>query len=345
MAANFDWIKRLGSGHFGEVWLARDTGLNAIRAVKLIPPDKVFNPSNFFQEAQVLKLAEHANVVRIEETGKMADGRLYVVMQYHKRGSLDDEAKGAYVALTRAKRIMIDVLRGLEHAHSKGVLHCGIKPANILIGNANEGVLSDFGLAVPAGADLNAMGVKDYFFVMHLAPECHRKRRFSITTDLYAAGVTMYRLINGDSYLPSLTPQEIMKEAARGRFPSRSKFREFIPRPLRALVNKAIQVEPSKRFQTASQMRHALETLTLRMNWNEAILPNGVRWLGSRKSYCYEITRLREKRGEWSVVAKKGRSKTSLRRITNLCHKGYRKVKAEQLTRRMLQDYVLGKLN
>src|SRR5690242_8960437 len=99
MASTFERIQRLGSGHFGEVWLARDTGLNVHRALKLIPKDRLINPSNFFQEAQALKVAEHPNVVRVEETGFMRDGGIYVAMEYLQGGSLEDQGKGSYVPL------------------------------------------------------------------------------------------------------------------------------------------------------------------------------------------------------------------------------------------------------
>ena len=87
MAANFDFIRRLGAGHFGEVWLAEDTGLGVPRAVKLIRPDKIINKSNFFQEAQVLKLVEHTNIGKVEDTGTMNDGNIYVAMEYLPKGS------------------------------------------------------------------------------------------------------------------------------------------------------------------------------------------------------------------------------------------------------------------
>ncbi|RKY24578.1 MAG: hypothetical protein DRP62_03460, partial [Planctomycetota bacterium] len=209
MAANFDFIKRLGSGHFGEVWLAFDTGLNVKRAVKLIPRSKVLDPDNFFHEAQILKAAEHPNVVRVEETGEMSDGRIYVAMEYLPKGSIEDEAKGAYVDLTRAKRIMIDALRGLEHAHSQGIVHRDIKPANILISHNSEGKLSDFGLAIPRGFDLKKLGTKDYAYILHIAPEVHQRKKYSIASDIYACGATLYRLVNGDRYLPSLSPAEV----------------------------------------------------------------------------------------------------------------------------------------
>ncbi|MBI1954952.1 MAG: serine/threonine protein kinase, partial [Acidobacteria bacterium] len=240
MAGQFDFHERLGAGNFGEVWLVTDTGLNAERALKVIPPDKVLNKQNFFQEAQLLKAVEHPNIVRVHETGSLADGRLYVAMEYLSKRSLEDEAKGSYIPLTRAKRLMIDVLRGLGYAHSKDVIHRDIKPANILVGDSSEGKLSDFGLAVPSGLDLKGLGVKDYAYTLHLAPEVKSPNDYTVLTDIYACGVTLYRLVNGDTFLPTIPPAEVLKLARQGKFPDRTAYRDFVPRPLRLITNRAL---------------------------------------------------------------------------------------------------------
>lgn len=344
MATTFDMKERLGSGHFGEVWRVIDVALGTVRALKLIPPAKVFNPKNIFHEAQVLKSAEHPNVVRVEETGTMADGRIYIAMEFLPKGSLEDEAKGAYVELTRAHRIMIDALRGLQHAHNKGLLHCDIKPANIMVGNSNEGKLSDFGLAIPAGVDFQALGVKDYAYVIHLAPEVIRNRKYSVQSDIYAAGVTLYRLVNGDGYLPVIDHLTRRQAILDGDYPDRTHYREFIPRPLRAFINRAMDPMAGKRFKNADDMRHALERITLQMNWRESLTPDGIRWVCGWDGRCYEVTRSVRKDKTWFVEYCKGNSKHDLRRVNALCGKAMSKTKAEQLTRRILQDHVLGRL-
>ena len=78
MTARFELIERLGSGYFGEVWLALDTSLDVRRAVKLIPQSKVLDPDNFHREAQVLKTVENPNTVRVDEAGILADVSIYV---------------------------------------------------------------------------------------------------------------------------------------------------------------------------------------------------------------------------------------------------------------------------
>ena len=344
MAGKFDIKERLGAGHFGEVWKVIDTGLNAVRALKLIPPQKVMNPNNIFQEAQILKAAEHPNVVRVAETGTMVDGRIYVAMEFLQKGSLEDEAKGAYVDMTRAQRIMIDMLRGLQHAHEKGLVHRDIKPANILVGNNGEGKLSDFGLAVPRGVSLKALGAKDYAYVLHLAPEVIQTRRYSVASNIYAAGVTLYRLVNGDSFLPTIDPLDVQQAIIDGRYPDRNRYRFFIPRSLKALINRSINENSLRRFKSADEMRHSLERLTLQMNWKEQTLANGFRWSAGWNNRCYEVTLILQSDKTWHVETKRGKSKRSLRRITSFCHEKLTKTKAEKVTRRILQNHVLGRI-
>lgn len=345
MAEKFDLRTRLGAGHFGEVWLAIDTTLNAERALKLVRPEKVVDCNNFFGEAQTLQQASHPNIVEVKEAGTMSDGRLYVAMEYLPKGSLDDEAKGAYVPLTRAKRIMVDLLRGLEWAHSKSIVHRDLKPGNILVGSAGEGKLSDFGLAVSLKAvDLPAHA-KSYAYVAHLAPEVLRGGRYSIVSDIYAAGVTLYRLVNGDSFLPSADMSRIRSLIVDGKYPDRGRYREFIPRHLKMVINKAMEVDTTKRFVDAAAMRRALEQVEIRVNWQEQRIQNGVRWtaVAGRARKCYEVQRTQGRKGKWSVSASRGTSRTSLRRMGELCRSNLGQRDAESLTRRILQDFVIGK--
>lgn len=343
MSVNFDFKRRLGSGFFGEVWLAREAGLDTDRAVKLIPPGKIPNQTNFFHEAQLLKAAEHPNVVRVEDTGTMADGRVYVAMEYLEKGSLEDEASGAYVDLTRARRIMVDTLRGLEYAHNQRILHRDIKPANILVGSNGEGKLSDFGLALPVGIDPTTIGMKGYMYTLHLAPEVHDGAPYDELSEVYSCGVTLYRLVNGDSYLPA-PDTDLAKQVEEGKFPDRTHYREFIPRPVRMVINRALNIDPAERYQSAAELRHALERLELNMNWNESTLSQGMRWVSGWDLRTFEVVRLHTRGKGWCVTVRKGRSKHTLRRVTSLCSDGLTKGKAEQNSRRILQDFVLGKL-
>jgi len=345
MNSKFQFKKQLDSGNFGDVWIALNMGLNVINAVKLIPQEKVIDRENFFREAQILKALEHHNIVRVEDTGMCDDGRIYVAMEYLSKGSIEYHTKGCYLQLSRAKAIMIDILRGLEHAHSNGILHRDIKPSNILIGDADEAKLSDFGLAVDMRRNSYVPGAETYAYVSHLPPEIFAGRHHSVKSDIYACGVTLYRLVNGDSYLPKLPPMEIASQIIAGKYPNRRRYRDFVTRHLRIIINKAMHLEASKRYESAVEMRHALEQVVVKKDWQEYVIPNGIKWTCGYHNKCYEVKRTYKPDNTWDVEVKKGRHMDTLRRVNRLCEYGLAEKEAEQVTRSILQRFVLGKLN
>jgi len=103
-------------------------------------------------------------------------------------------------------------------------------------------------------------------------------------------------------------------------------------------------IDPLKRFQTAEEMRHALEQLNICMNWHEKTLSDGTRWVSGWDKKCYEVVRIRASNNKWSITTRKGSSRKKLRRTTALCYNDLTKAKALQITKRVLQDYVLGKV-
>jgi len=265
--SDYKKIRKLGSGFFGEVWLTYDLALDENRAVKYVTESRISDPTDFYKEPRFLKELRHSYIVRVEDAGKTKEGTLYIAMEYLERGSLEDIFKNGPVFLRKAKVIICGVCWALEYAHhEKGVIHCDIKPANILLGDDGKAKLSDFGLAthIPEGGSAPFEKV----YLAHIAPEAYTRREMNVLTDVYALGVTAYRLINGDSYLPEIdTREELIDRIMEGKYPDRQRYRPCVPTQVRRVVNKAMNIDPSKRFQCASQFRLALEAIDLRCSW------------------------------------------------------------------------------
>jgi len=314
MADTFTPKSRLGAGAFGEVWLAYDGALDIDRAVKLILPNRITSQENFFEEAQILKRLEHPNIVRVDDAGRMDDGRLYIAMQYEAAGSIADRAAGAPMPTRDALALVCGALRGLEHAHNCGVVHRDIKPGNILIGSSGEGKLSDFGLATYVGAG-GAASPQGY--IAHAAPEIIRDEYASVLTDIYAVGVTLYRLLNGDDYL---TPPEDRETAiCDGRFPDRNRYRLFIPRSLKTIVNRAMHVEPQSRYQSSRDLRQALERTRIACNWYEEPISDGILWRTKLKNKAVEVMLTRLSDGRYRICTTR-QTAAGARRVTACCH-------------------------
>jgi hypothetical protein len=150
--------------------------------------------------------------------------------------------------------------------------------------------------------------------------------------------MTFYRIANGDQYLGNIDGLDLDDDIIAGTFPDRTKYRSFVPRQLRTVINRAMQPDSTKRFHTAAEFRHAIEAIPIEMNWKERLRPNGIEWRGASRGRFAVITL-----EGGSVTVRRGTSKDTLRRSNSLCltsdpHK------AEQHARRLLQDFVLGRL-
>jgi serine/threonine-protein kinase len=261
-------------------------------------------------------------------------------MEYLKHGSIETEAAGGYVCLSRARRLMVDILRGLEYAHSKNIIHRDIKPANILVGNSDEGILSDFGLAFQDLATVDLTSVKQYQYLLHLAPEVKKFKDYTKLSDVYACGMTLYRLVNGDSFLPALAPRDARALAILGKFPDRSKYLDFIPKKLRTLINKALNIDPTKRFQSASEMRHALERIAIHADWTESRTTSGKQWTCEKRAIKYMVKKDKSSNGTWAVTFSKGKSISKMRRVNEFCASGLSSSDASAMVREALQEVV-----
>ncbi|MGB9303757.1 MAG: serine/threonine-protein kinase, partial [Mycobacterium sp.] len=190
-------IQCLGAGFFGEVWLEHDTGLDRPCAAKHLDPTFFSKGSNVFAEAQTMRAAGENDYVVTVYSAELENGEAVIRMEYLSNGSVDDMYKGSPIPVGEAVRIMEDACRGISHLHTQDILHRDIKPANLLLADSGKVKVSDFGLACEL-ADAKSAPPRSY--PIHLPPEAAIAGS-GITTiagDIYAAGVTAYRLLNGD---------------------------------------------------------------------------------------------------------------------------------------------------
>jgi serine/threonine-protein kinase len=270
----------LGGGHFGEVWLEMDTGLGRRCAAKYLDPKLLAPGAEAFAEAKTMVAAEHDHVVLVY-SAELESGKPVIRMEYLPDGSVEDKHSGNPVPVAEAVRIMEDACRGIEHLHVRKILHRDIKPANLLITPTSRIKVSDFGLSCPIAT---AAGATRKWYTRHLPPE-DAKKGTGITTpagDVYAAGVTAYRLLNGDHALRGIvTPgSDPMDLIAKGRYPNRKFWLPHTHDRLRKVVNKAMNVDPNKRYVDARSFRRALEQARPQVSWWPTSPATGLGWEG-----------------------------------------------------------------
>ncbi|WP_327049349.1 protein kinase [Microbispora sp. NBC_01189] len=193
----------LGRGGMGAVWLAWDTALERLVAMKEIPlwpygERTEVQRERALREARSLAQIQHPSIVVVHDVFE-ADGRPWIVMAHVEGVSLDDQIREGVLAERKAASVARDVLGGLTAAHAAGVVHRDVKPANILISRAEKVVLVDFGIAQISGtsgltARSRLLGTPEF-----MAPEQIKGEAASAASDLWSLGVTLFWAVEGRS--------------------------------------------------------------------------------------------------------------------------------------------------
>jgi eukaryotic-like serine/threonine-protein kinase len=255
----------LDSGGMAEVWRARDEVLGGRPvAVKILHDNLARDPGfleRFRMEAVAAARLSHPAVVRVFDTG--VDGEVcFIVMELFEGQNLAEilEDRG-HLDPPEAASIAQSILDALHHAHAQGVVHRDVKPANVLIGPGGAVKVTDFGIAKAAFAgDITTTG-KLLGTALYLAPEQVADKPADHRTDLYAAGVVLYEMLTGRPPFKAETDlaTATMRLTQDPRPPGA--LRAGIPRAMEQVVMRALAREPEERFQSAEEMRMALDRM------------------------------------------------------------------------------------
>jgi len=266
------------------------------------------------KEAKRLVELGHRNIVDIYDADYLSENKgIYISMEYLENGSVDNFG---FISIFRLKQICLDVLSALEHAHSRNYIHRDIKPSNILIAKDGTSKLSDFGIAT----QLDALGTTTpRGYMKHLAPEFFRDERYSVSSDIYAMGVTMHRMINEDpSHLNGMGDSQLKHAIINGEYPSREEYRPDVPTKLMRLINRALATNPENRFSSASEMAIELRGVKVKCEWTRNERETCVEWDGKTDGKKISVLCSRENRE--IITKQKRKGAKSLRRINRLCY-------------------------
>jgi len=254
----------LGRGGMGSVYRARDLGLDRQVAIKVIRADLVRDAAaheRLKREAQTLARLQHPSIVMVFDFGALADGSPYLVMELVKGNDLRHElVREGRLEPERVSRILTAICGAMAAAHGEGVLHCDLKPENVLLPDDGvEAKVLDFGVAraigvetgarvhggrgapgnVPATVEDPIVGTPAY-----MAPEQLRGEAPDARTDVFSLGVIAYEMLVGDLPFGGGSAGEVVLAQARGLPPAGV---ESLPGPLSRAVRAALAREPDRR--------------------------------------------------------------------------------------------------
>lgn len=295
--------ERLGKGAFGEVFCGEDPAHGKV-AVKLLKRDQFVDNTkwqNFkagcLGEAKNLAKASHPNVVKVHHVVEARDGdSVAICMEFCPGGSLQQTFETGPMTLSAVRKVGTEILMGLGVIHSRGMIHRDIKPANILWNDQCVAQISDFGLVTD---DLVLGYASQAGYVDHIAYEVWNGKGCSVRSDIWAVGMTLYRLLHGQLwYGERPRPSDIVKN---GGFAETLSWLPHIPKAWRRVIRKMLNDDSSARYQCAAEALNGLAKLPITPTWQTTVENDLVCWeqIKGNRRIVVEWERISPRRYEW----------------------------------------------
>ncbi len=258
----YEVVQELGQGGMAIVYLARDPLIKRQVAVKVLPRQFTFDPqfrARFQREAEIIATLEHASIVPVYDFGEH-EGQPFIVMRYMSGGTLTDLLNKGPLLIPEIAMLFQRIGSAVDYAHRLGVIHRDIKPGNILFDAQGEASLSDFGIAKLAESTVaftstgGMVGTPAY-----MSPEqALGEKNLDGRCDIYSLGVVLFQALSGELPFKADTPMGVAIAHINEPVPSLLERQPNLPYPFESIIRKALDKDPAKRFQTASELAQAI---------------------------------------------------------------------------------------
>jgi len=246
----------LGRGGMGEVFLAHDPRLDRDVALKLLPTELADDPARrerFLVEARAAAALNHPNITTIHEIGQAA-GRDYLALEYVEGRTVQELLATRRMARTEFVNLAVQLAEALEYLHRHDIVHCDIKPANVMVNALGQAKLLDFGLAKtaqlrPAGRAGDIAGTPGA-----MSPEQALGQPLDFRSDVFSFGSLLYEMAAGVPAFSGTTARETMDAVVVNEPPALEALRPDLPRALVAVLRKSLNKDPRRRPQEMSEV-------------------------------------------------------------------------------------------
>ena len=260
----YEVVDLIGQGGMGALYRARDPRIGRYVAIKLLRPgyDTPELRDRFSREARAAGSLSHPNIVTIYDVGEH-DGLPFIAMEYVRGETFADlVCLRPPLSILRKVQLTEEVCAGLAHAHEAGIVHRDIKPANLIVGPEGTVKILDFGIA-----KLSATGITVAGAIMgtlnYMSPEQVQGTSVDARADIFSVGAVLYELLSHQQAFPGQVPGEVLQRILNGVPNPLTEYCPDIDPRLVELVERALEKNPDRRFQSIASVQKELAGIRL----------------------------------------------------------------------------------
>jgi len=279
--AHYEILGKIGEGGMGAVYKARDTHLNRIVAIKILPPEAIIDDmrrQRFIQEAQAASSIDHPNIVTVYDVSEEG-GINFIVMQHVVGKTLRAMTSRGRLEWSVALGCAIQIADALSRAHARGIIHRDLKPENIMVTEQGQVKILDFGLALLAGIDPNYLPAGRQAATRTIEPRLHTEagtllgtlaymspeqieaRKVDARSDIFSFGLVLYEMVTGNRAFSSTTNASTIAAILREEPKPAGAFVPGLPAEFERIIGRCLKKDPGRRFQHMDDLKVALEEI------------------------------------------------------------------------------------
>ena len=263
----YEILRTIGQGGMAEVFLAHDILLDREVAIKVLRDQFVADKAlveQFRREAKSAAKLKHPYIINVYDVVSEGD-KEYIVMEYVEGITLKDYLQDNKLSVSAVLEIGVRLADALQHAHSKNIIHCDIKPQNILVDKNLNPRIADFGIAKMVSNQTMVYTSTVMGSVHYLSPEQATGRQVTASSDVYSLGVVLFEMLTGKVPFDGETAVAVAMMHAEKQVPPLSDYLADVPEGLQAILDKALAKNPADRYMNAGSLRRDLLDLKMRL--------------------------------------------------------------------------------
>ena len=302
---DYEIINEINSeGVNSNLYMVNDLQYNQKLILKRIEKKKIKDIDKYFDESRKINSLNHPNIISITSTS-YDEEYVYISMPYYEQGSLQQLIENRNLSLREIIRYSLGFISAIYCIHCNDMVHCDIKPSNILIDKNDNAIITDFGSALYLNKFGNAK-LKNVYY-KHIAPEQCTSSTISKKLDIYQIGTTLYRLCNGNEEYNKQAKRykdlnNLKIACSKGKFPVRKKYMPHISKEMINIIEKCINVNSYERYSDVLEIMNDISSLEYNLDWY-CVKEKEYKYiwvLNTRKIYVRII--LQKEENNWKVI-------------------------------------------